>query len=416
MLLLVRSVFSAGLLATSLAFDGLVHVGEDEVCAGADEAECTLALRQLRGRKIAGTHDHDEDAAAAAAATSYHYNQNQARAFSALCKLTYCSGWAGTAKSVELTCGIKGWCAPAGIKIKPGSVRVLALPDGGSMRDVVAYAGILESVPGSDEPVEPGCVAAVRGTWPRTSNGKRNRQNTMVPWATGGCPDCLVHEGYQKIWQVLMGSLTSAFEAIGCNMSTPIYLTGHSMGGAVATIGMAALKEKGWNVSKAQYVFNNPMVFNKAGVDYFNKLLTGSENGTAVTRITHAKDSVPFWPWGRQNAGYTPTWPEVHYGALGLNHQVCWKDSKFCGVKAEKHLCSSYLCSDHLVSPLAPGGNIATFADLVSVCFKGAGTRKAIMELPEVAQTHQPSDDQLAWMDSQLELLQSEGLSNDGSA
>jgi len=329
--------------------------------------------------------------------TKYKFEQHKALVFAALAKLTYCGGARGTGGAAEKTCGEKGFCKDAGVKVKKGSVRTISLNDGDSSNALVAYVARLTSVPGAEHPLQPGCMAAVRGTWPGTNNGQRSSQQDMVPVAYGECGSCRVHQGYQEIWKKLMPSITLSLNMIGCKKSSPLYLTGHSMGGAVATLGMYAMKTSGWNVQHS-YVFHNPKVGDAEWVKSFNTILAGSAKAAAVTRITHREDKVPTFPQDAAQDGsfYSYTWPEIHYfskKSKNTKYQVCW-GKKNCGVLQYSKTCSQSECDDHLVNPLAPNDNIALFKDPKGVCTKGHGTVTP-GELPMSARS---ADNQLSWM------------------
>jgi hypothetical protein len=313
----------------------------------------------------------------------------------------------GTASAAAKTCGSKGFCKKAGVKVRSGSVRTISLKDLGEANSLVAYVAHIDATSGSEDPLIPGCMVAVRGTYPGTSNQKRNMMTSLVDlkWGQSSCPDCKVHEGYQEIWHALMPAVTLALKSTNCLTSVPLYITGHSLGGAVATIGMFAMKTSGWKVQPG-YTFHNPMSGNQAFVNRLNTLVGGSPDAVALTRITHLKDNVPFWPQS-QDPNFQMTFPEIHYYGSEVgshDYEVCTGSSDCGFMKYDPAmLCKQSECDDHLINPLAPDHNIAIFANPTATCTMGKGTVSATT-LP---MHNKPSQDQYNWMAAKVPVPES---------
>lgn len=63
------------------------------------------------------------------------------------------------------------------------------------------------------------------------------------------CSGCEAHGGFWKAWQVVADSLTSAIEsATATYPGYAIVFTGHSFGGALATLGAAQLRKAGYAI------------------------------------------------------------------------------------------------------------------------------------------------------------------------
>mmetsp|Transcript_164823 Transcript_164823/g.523967 ORF Transcript_164823/g.523967 Transcript_164823/m.523967 type:complete len:483 (+) Transcript_164823:63-1511(+) len=329
---------------------------------------------------------------------SYTYEVEKVTAFAALVKFTYCSAAEGVAKSLAATCGSssdptagnKGYCELAGVRIHSSAVRTILMADGNSSQALSGFVGRMVAT--ADNPkVQPGCVFAIRGTWEDTNNYLRNQQIQLVKSAYGDCTECLVHSGYQEVWKLLEPAAQNLFDALNCTKQDPLYLMGHSMGGAVATMGMYALKTQGWNIQPS-ITFSSPHTGNQAFVQELQRLVGGSTDAVAVVRVTLGKDLVPITP---RKGDYAFTWPEVYFSSKtdAKAMKLCWNTS--CGIAAQSSYCGMGACNDHLASPIAPNDNMAIFKDYVGACVGGLGAASN-QNLPKVAQ--QDASQQMAWM------------------
>jgi predicted lipase len=69
----------------------------------------------------------------------------------------------------------------------------------------------------------------------------------MVPWSI--CPGCEAHSGFLASWNSAKSIVEGAVEgAIGTYPSYGIVATGHSLGGALATLAAADLRNSGYGV------------------------------------------------------------------------------------------------------------------------------------------------------------------------
>ncbi|KAL6074280.1 putative zinc finger protein on ecdysone puffs [Balamuthia mandrillaris] len=113
----------------------------------------------------------------------------------------------------------------------------------------------------------------------------------------------LVHYGFTKAFLSLMYPfrtfLMDSVAQAGEDEEIKIYLTGHSLGGALATLGYAhlmlsddvSLQDRGFHV-EALYTFGQPAVGSKA----FKVAINTSLCGSAYYRFTNNKDPVPLLP------------------------------------------------------------------------------------------------------------------------
>ncbi|OAA54302.1 Lipase, class 3 [Niveomyces insectorum RCEF 264] len=125
-----------------------------------------------------------------------------------------------------------------------------------------------------------------------------------------GSQNCLLHRGFGRAWASLrdetFAALTAAQAAAatsanGTASSAPgpaaVIVTGHSLGGAVATLAAAELRAKG--IACDLYSYGSPRVGNAVLANYLSAqgpVGTTSANGLAHYRVTHLDDPVPQLP------------------------------------------------------------------------------------------------------------------------
>ncbi|KAK5939369.1 hypothetical protein PMZ80_008673 [Knufia obscura] len=103
------------------------------------------------------------------------------------------------------------------------------------------------------------------------------------------CSGCLVHRGFLSSWDDSKDSITATLtQAKSDHPDYSIAATGHSLGGAIATLAAADLRQQGFDI--ALYTYGSPMVGN---ADFAN-FVTGQNGGNY--RVTHAADAVPKLP------------------------------------------------------------------------------------------------------------------------
>jgi triacylglycerol lipase len=141
------------------------------------------------------------------------------------------------------------------------------------------------------------CVVAFRGTQD-LRNWLTDLDCDFTPLGT-----VRVHRGFHQALDSIRHDLESALEA------TPrqrLWLTGHSLGGA-----LAMLCASGWGRAvHGVYTFGQPRVGDAAFRDDYNRRL-----GALTFRVIHSDDVVPRVPWllgAYRHAGHEafyPTWP-----------------------------------------------------------------------------------------------------------
>lgn len=148
----------------------------------------------------------------------------------------------------------------------------------------------MEGYVGAD-PVRSEIVVAFRGTksvrnWVADLDfGTDDCDDLPVPEGS----DCKVHSGFNEAWNQVKNSTLALVDA--ARQAYPNYTvvaTGHSLGGAVATIAAAHLRAAG--TPSALYTFGSPRVGNQGFVDF-----VAAQPGPQF-RVTHANDPVPRVP------------------------------------------------------------------------------------------------------------------------
>lgn len=209
-------------------------------------------------------------------------------------------------------------CQDSKFKVTPGKVKVLDAGLLNSSRVIVA---------GMDD--KKSCLLAFRGTdnW---ENWLQDLQySPQLPSKYEHCEGCKVHGGFQDIWKSLRPQVTAALGQVGCpwlyNSKSPynLYITGHSMGAAVAQLAMFTVDELKYNIVSS-YLFEAPRVGNQA----FKNAFQVKFKNTPVFRITHHKDPVvhlpPMW------VGFIHAGEEVYFGANGTDYKICKDESNLC--------------------------------------------------------------------------------------
>ena len=142
--------------------------------------------------------------------------------------------------------------------------------------------------------------------WHITTGPLDTNNPPSVVFAQSSCSDlvsgCLVHTGFYTAWKEVAATVTAAVKsAKAANPTYSIGVTGHSLGGAVATLAAAYLRKGGYTADL--YTFGSPRVGNKAFAAF-----TTSQSGEEY-RVTHDKDPVPRLPPIVANYRHTsPEW------------------------------------------------------------------------------------------------------------
>lgn len=141
------------------------------------------------------------------------------------------------------------------------------------------------------------------------------------------------------MWNSFKSQIKSAVATL--NSQHPvgrIMVTGHSLGGAIATL--AGLDLRSQYGAKVQMIhFGSPRVGNEA---FYNKVK--ATFGASAFRVTHANDIVPHWPKALSHAGYHHIEKEVWYTSNSAY--------KECNDSGEDPSCSDSVTGDSIADHL----------------------------------------------------------------
>jgi hypothetical protein len=172
--------------------------------------------------------------------------------------------------------------------------------EGDAVTAVSSFSGLVTGIAGyvALDHARKEIVLSVRG-----SNNIRNFITDVVfTWTD--CPfvsDCKVHKGFGAAWDEISAAAQSAVTtALNANPGYRVIATGHSLGGAVATLGAVYMRQAGRQVDV--YSYGSPRV----GNDKFANFVSNQAGGEF--RVTHTEDPVPKLP--PIIFGYRHTTPE----------------------------------------------------------------------------------------------------------
>lgn len=139
-----------------------------------------------------------------------------------------------------------------------------------------------------------------------------------------GCQGCLVHQGFYNAFQSIAAYLRKNVQSLQALFrDAKIYVTGHSLGGGLATLGALDIKEIFGRVDQF-YSFGQPRVGNELLSTFFTNSIPSR------FRVIHYADIVPHLP------PQTPL-PYAHF-SFEIWYDTGMKTYKTCG--AEQFKCS----------------------------------------------------------------------------
>lgn len=160
-------------------------------------------------------------------------------------------------------------------------------------------------------------VVSFRGT----DNLKNWIQDLKFPKSTSypKCPQCKVHSGFWSAWLELETDVLAEVERlVKLKPSAKIFVTGHSLGAALAALCAAELGASSHSLGfpiEGVYTFGQPRVGNTAFTSFY-------ELGEHVSwRITHWRDIVPHLPF--EVLGFRHTSTEVFYNEENSDWKIC---------------------------------------------------------------------------------------------
>jgi triacylglycerol lipase len=186
-------------------------------------------------------------------------------------------------------------------------------------------------------------IVAFRGT-ANLRNWLTDLECDLKPWQS---PHACVHAGFLAAWRSVRSDVIDAVEDFGPDRR--IWLTGHSLGGALAMLAALDLKREVSNASHIAgcYTFGQPRVGNADFRAWFNAV-----HRARAFRVVHSDDIVARVPWllgAYRHAGTEVFFPS--FAAAPIIDPPWWRKlpADIAGlVRAWSHGADSLLC-DHYV-------------------------------------------------------------------
>eukprot|EP00656_Telonema_subtile_P037938 TRINITY_DN423_c0_g1_i2.p1 TRINITY_DN423_c0_g1~~TRINITY_DN423_c0_g1_i2.p1 ORF type:complete len:231 (-),score=38.85 TRINITY_DN423_c0_g1_i2:25-717(-) len=109
-----------------------------------------------------------------------------------------------------------------------------------------------------------------------------------APYKAEGCKNCSVHSGFQNTWSGVKAQVYSALDTLPAG---PLYVTGHSLGGALATLCAIDLVVEKQIVPDVVVTMGQPRVGGKNFAAFYG------QNVKDHWRATHHRDPIPHLPY-----------------------------------------------------------------------------------------------------------------------
>lgn len=130
------------------------------------------------------------------------------------------------------------------------------------------------------------------------------------------CTGCMVHVGFYKAYMEVSPSIKAQVQIILSKYRTAqIYVTGHSLGGAMAVVAALDIKATFGKLDQF-YSYGQPRVGNQAFADYFASQISSGH------RVVHYADIVPHLP-PLTMFGYRHGGSQIWYTEDMQKYQVC---------------------------------------------------------------------------------------------
>ena len=133
----------------------------------------------------------------------------------------------------------------------------------------------------------------------RGTNGKdymnwlTNSWGFKVEYEKGGNPNVKVHSGFKAAYDAVKDQmLRDVMQQINEHSSASVFVTGHSLGGALAVLAALDIKKAIGSRKIHLYTYGQPRVGNSDFADYVFSLLSGDQ----YIRVVHYDDAIPHLP------------------------------------------------------------------------------------------------------------------------
>lgn len=166
-------------------------------------------------------------------------------------------------------------------------------------------------------------------------------------------PEAAVHRGFWGAWEILKDPVLQSLDGLlADHPGSPVHLTGHSLGAAIANVAAIDLKV-GRGLRTTLIDFGSPRVGNLEFVRAMQKEVPGQ------WRVTHAWDAVPHMPPQYFGFYHTPT--EVFFpsqNGSNLTYTVCDDSGEdpFCSNRCYHSWTGCSSVADHMIYAGIPIG------------------------------------------------------------
>jgi len=162
------------------------------------------------------------------------------------------------------------------------------------------------------------CLLVFRGTdsFEGWMQDLKSLELAHLPSCGVGGESCSVGKGFLENYHALAPRLKTSLAEIGCSKSTPLAVTGHSMGAALATLAAFDLKSSGYELSRS-YTFGQPRVGDETFVAAFNAISAEMP----FFRLSRSDDPVIYLPAAPR---FHHVGTEVYYvGDTTRGYKIC---------------------------------------------------------------------------------------------
>ncbi|TFJ83572.1 hypothetical protein NSK_004678 [Nannochloropsis salina CCMP1776] len=218
------------------------------------------------------------------------------------------------------------------------------------------------------DPVEGVVVVSFAGTdTSSVANWIDDLDEVKTPWPLQGCQECKVHAGFLTTYSALRPQLQPLVEAlVRDHPQAPVWVTGHSLGAALAVLCMVDLLSLSYPV-RAVVNFGQPRVGNQHVRDAggFSSFVAAQSASLSLCfyRLVHHRDPVPHLPPASFGFHHSPF--EVFYTKNETYYHICDATGE------DKH------CSDHyLIDP-----SIKDHLNYLGLLFGGEEVEGRLQEL-----------------------------------
>lgn len=270
-----------------------------------------------------------------------NFTMEEAKEMASLAQAAYCPDhpdiYAWTCKA----------CKASNTPVIPGTVKLVDTGDQNATHVLMARLAAQE-----------GCFISFRGSsnplnWVRDFDFEQADATTY-----NDCDGCKVHHGFYTIWENIRNRVIAELDDIGCNekQNNLLYVTGHSLGGALSHLAMFTLARHGFNIGTT-YSFEAPRVGNKAFAEAFKSRFDAKY---PTFRITHKADPAVHVP--TEPMGYWHVDTEVWFDENEQYHICDKEESNSCSNKYNQLIIDLLLHSaDHCNAPALFDSDTKTF-------------------------------------------------------